>query len=84
MFWNDRSTLANHSHILMIVSAMYGPAVYITDREYFEKHKKSLKVQAQVEKPYLYFTGRCPANDLQILYIEEVIKDIHDMAEENY
>ena len=62
----------------MTVSAMYDPAVYITDQEYFKKHKKSLNVQAEVEKPYLYLIGRCPSNDQQILYIEERIKDIHD------
>ena len=65
----------------MTVSAMYDPAVYITDQEYFKKHKKSLNVQAEVEKPYLYLIGRCPSSDQQILYIEERIKDIHDMTE---
>ena len=30
MFWHDGSMLANHSHVLMTVSAMYNPAVYIT------------------------------------------------------
>ena len=32
MFWHDGSTLVNHSHILMTVSALYDPAVYITDQ----------------------------------------------------
>ena len=44
MFWHAGSVLGNHSHILLTVSAMYDPAVYITDQEYFKKHKKSLKV----------------------------------------
>ena len=79
MFWHDGS-LANHSHILMTVSAMYDPAVCVTDQQYFKKHKESLNVQAEVEKPYLYLMGRCPSNDQQILYIEEGIKDIHDKA----
>ena len=77
MFWHDGSTLANHSHILMTASAMYDPPVYITDQGYFKKHKKSLNVQAEVEKPYLYLMGGCPLNDYQILYI----KDIHNMTE---
>ena len=81
MFWDDGSTLANHSRILMTLSAMYDPAVYVTDQQYFKKHKESLNVQAEVEKPYLYLMGRCPTNDQQILYIEEGIKDIHDKAE---
>ena len=81
MFWHDGSVLANHSHILMTVSAMYDPAVFITDQEYFKKHKKSLNVQAEVEKPYHYLLGWCPSNDQQILYIEKRIKDIYDMTE---
>ena len=81
MFWHDVSTLANHSHILMTVSAMYDPAVCVTDQQYFKKHKESFKVQAEVEKSYLYLIGRCPSNDQQILYIEERIKDILDKAE---
>ena len=60
MFWHDGLVLANHSHILMTVSAMYGPAVFITDQEYFKKHKKLLNVQAEVEKPYLYLLGGVP------------------------
>ena len=43
MFWHDGSVLANHSHILMTVSAMYDPVVYITDQEYFKN------VQAEVK-----------------------------------
>ena len=82
MFWHDGSTLSNHSHILMTVSAMYDPALYITDQECFKKHKKSLNVQVEVEKPYLFYLMRwCPSNDQQILYIEERIRDIHDMTE---
>ena len=38
MFCRDGSVLANDSHILITVSAMYDPAVYITDQEYLKKH----------------------------------------------
>ena len=81
MFCHDGSTLANHSHISMTVSAMYDPAVYITDQGYLKKHRKSLNVQAEVAKPYPYLMGRCPSNDQQVLRIEERIKDIHNMTE---
>ena len=43
IFWHDGSVLENHNHILMTVSAMYDPAVYITGQEYFKKHKKIIK-----------------------------------------
>ena len=57
MFWHDGSTLVNHSHILMTVSALYDPAVYITDQEYFKKYKKPLNIQTEVEKRYLHLMG---------------------------
>ena len=60
MFWHDDSTLANHSHIVMTGSAMYDPAVYIADQEYFKNNKKSLNIQTEVEKPYLYLMGVLP------------------------
>ena len=40
MFWHDGSTLANHSHILMTVAAVYDPAGYFRDEQFFRKIKK--------------------------------------------
>ena len=60
MFWHDGSTLTNHSHISMTDSAMYDPPVYIADQGYLKKHKKSLNVQAEVAKPYLYLMWAVP------------------------
>ena len=80
MFSHDGATLANHSHIVMTGSAMYD-AVYIADQEYFKNNKKSLNIQTELEKPYLYLMGCCPLNEQQFLYSEERVKDIRDMAE---
>ena len=40
MFWHDGSTLANHSYILMTVAAVYDPAGYFRDEQFFRKIKK--------------------------------------------
>ena len=34
IFWHDRSTIFNHSHILAIVFCLYDPAIFLIDEEY--------------------------------------------------
>jgi len=75
MMWHDGSTISGHGHILMF-SAIYDPAVFITDDEYFSKFKKKVNIQSLVEKPYLYLLARCPSTDQQSLYIEDRMEDI--------
>lgn len=79
--WHDGSSLAGHSHILMMVSPLYDKAVYLTNDEYFLKYKKKVNIQSVVEKPYLYILARCPSNDQQILYTEERMEDIDQLSE---
>ena len=67
MFWHDGSTLANHSHILMTVAAVYDLTVYFRDEEFFEKNKRMINIQVEVEKPFLYIMARCPSNEQQLL-----------------
>ena len=76
MIWHDCSTISSHSHFLITVSSIYDPAVYYTTKEYFEKFKKSVDIQATIEKPTVYILARCPSNDRQLLYSEERINDI--------
>ena len=33
-FWHDGSTIGNHSHFLIIVNVLYGPASFLSDKEY--------------------------------------------------
>ena len=82
MFWHDGSTLANHSHILMTDAAVYNPAVYFRDEEFFEKNKRMINIQAEVEKPFLYIMARCPSNEQQLLCAEERMKDILNLNED--
>ena len=76
MFWHDGSTLSNHSHLLMMVCVMYDPAIYFTDKEFFEIHKEKINIQALVERPNLYLLARCPSNDQQIMYADVRLEDI--------
>ena len=34
MFWHDGSTISNHSYILVMVSCLNDPAVFLTDEDY--------------------------------------------------
>ena len=33
-FWHDGSTIGNNSHLLIIVNVLYGPASFLSDKEY--------------------------------------------------
>lgn len=35
--WHDHSTVASHSHFLILISIIYDPLVYLTPEEYKEK-----------------------------------------------
>ena len=82
MFWHDCSTISNHSHFLVMVSAMYDKALYYTDAEYSQKYSENVNVQAEVEKPYMYIFARCLSNDQQLLYSKERLDDIIKLKEE--
>ena len=69
--WHDHSTLANHGHILFMVSCLYDPAIHLTNQEYKLKTGEEVDVQSQVEKPEIYIVGRCSSSDTeQLAYIE--------------
>ena len=52
---------------------------FLSDEEYYLKHKKNINVQATIEEPQLYLLERCPSNDQQILYSEERVTDLLKM-----
>ena len=71
MVWYDCSTNAGHSHFLVMVSAMYDPAVSHTNEEYPNLYNVNIDIQAIIEKPYLYLLAGCPLNDQQLAYSQE-------------
>ena len=69
--WHDHSTLANHGHILFMVSCLYDPAVHLTNLEYKLETGEEIDVQMEVEKPEIYIVGRCRSSDTeQLAYVE--------------
>ena len=76
MFWHDGSTISNHSHILVMVSCLYDPAIFLTDEEYSKSNGVLANLQAIVEKPFLYILARSPSTDQQLLYSDERSADI--------
>ena len=82
MFWYDSSSISNHSHLMIMVSCMFDPAVYLADDEYFKIHGKHVNVQSIVEKPYLYILARCHSDDSQLLYSSERLDDLLNLNED--
>ena len=76
MFWHDGCTISNHSHILVMVSCLYDPAIFLTDEEYSKSNGVLANLQAIVEKPFLYILARSPSTDQQLLYSDERLADI--------
>ena len=82
MFWHDGSPIANHSHLLMLVSCMYDQAVYYTSEVYYSIYKQRINIQSIIERPHIYILARCPSTDQQLLYTGERIDDILEMKED--
>ena len=55
--WHDHSDIAGHSHVLMLVAAVYDPAFFYTSQELEEKGAL-IDVQSAVEEPQIYILGR--------------------------
>lgn len=70
MVWSDNSTLLNHGHILLTVSAVYDEALYFTSEEMRAKGQENIDVQSLVERPHVYILGRCGSSEVeQLAYI---------------
>ena len=70
------------SDFLMTLAAIYDPAVYFREKDFFEKNKRMINIQAEIEKPFLYIMARCPSNEQQLLYIEERMNNILNLKED--
>ena len=77
--WHDGSSVGNHSHLFVTVNVLYDTASFLSDNEYYLKHKKKIIVQASVEEPNMYILARCPSTDQQLLYTDERIGDIMNL-----
>ena len=75
--WHDcsRIYLYLHSHILVMVSCLYDPAVFFTDEEYSKSNGVLVNLQAIVEKPFLHILARSPSTYQQLLYSDKRLAD---------
>ena len=56
--WHDHSTVAGHGHFLVLISAVYDPAFYLTAKEARQKLGKEIDVQSTIEAPEVHILGR--------------------------
>ena len=77
--WHDGSSVGNHSHLLVTVNVLNDTASFLSDNEYYLKHKKKINVQASAEEPNMYILARCPSADQQLLYTDQRIGDIMNL-----
>ncbi|CAB3981856.1 Retrovirus-related Pol poly from transposon opus [Paramuricea clavata] len=81
MIWHDLSTVANHSHLVFMVTCLYDPAFFYTDGEYEQLTKKKISVQAKVESPSVYIVARSSSSDKeQLCYAETRLECLKDLS----
>ena len=62
--WNDRGSIAGHSHYLMLhmIQFLYNKAIYLTNSEYKDKYKDNIDVQKFIECPSIWIIWRSAAS----------------------
>ncbi|KAK3109115.1 hypothetical protein FSP39_023377 [Pinctada imbricata] len=77
--WHDHSDILNHSYVCFMVSSLYDPAFFLTDAEFSLNNptRKSISVQAIVEKPMIYLLGQSKSSDVdQLSYTATRVEDL--------
>ena len=75
MTWSDHSSIMNHGHLLLTVSAIYDPTFYYTSEELHGKN-----VQELVQKPYIYIMAKWRDTiEDQLLYSENRLEDLNEL-----
>ena len=78
--WHDLSTVANHSHLVFMVSCLYDPAIHYTNEEYLKMTNIKEDVQARVESPEVYIVARSGSSDAeQLAYVDTRRECLEDM-----
>lgn len=61
---HDHSSIVSSGFMLFLVRKVYDPAVYLTSKDYRERHGgKGVDVQSTIEAPHLYKLGASGAKD---------------------
>ena len=81
LIWHDLSTVANHSHLVFVVSCLYDPAAFYTDAEFEQLKGRRINVQAKVESPSVYIVARSSSSDKeQLAYVETRLECLEDFS----
>jgi hypothetical protein len=80
--WHDLSTIANHGHLVFMVSSLYDPAMHYTNAEYQNLTGwKKVDVQTKVESPEVYIVARSGSSDVeQLTYIDTRLECLEDLS----
>lgn len=70
MFWSNHSSIMNHGHVLLTVTAIYDPAFYYTPEKLGGRN-----VQDLMKKPQIYLLARC-RDTLRIRCCTEDIRQV--------
>ena len=81
LMWHDNSTVANHGHLVCMVSCLYDPAIFLTEEEYkLKTGKADVDIQKQVEEPEVHLIARCgSSDDEQLAYSETRLQCIQEL-----
>ena len=68
--WGDHSSNLNHGYLLHVISAVYDPAIFITNEEAKARNLTIDNIQAVVEKPQIHIMARTGGSEVeQIAYM---------------
>ena len=79
--WHDLSTIANHGHLVFMVSCLYDPAIHYSNDEYYRITNMTEDIQTRLETPKVYIVARSGISDFeQLTYIDTRLECLEDMA----
>ena len=80
--WHDLSTIANHGHLVFMVSYLYDPAVHYTNEGYRNMTgSENVDIQMKVQTPEVYIVVRLGSSDFeQLVYIDTRLQCLQDMS----
>jgi hypothetical protein len=80
--WHDVSTIANHGHLVFMVSCLYDPAVHYTNEEYRNiTGSENVDIQMKVKTPEVYIVVRSGSSYVeQLTCIDTRLQCLQDMS----
>ena len=78
--WLDNSSVANHGHLVGLITCLYDPSVFYTSQEFAVKMGRWVDIQCEAETPEVYFIARCRSSDQdQLAYCETRLECVQQL-----